>query len=206
MEFEKQNKLPEGMGKKIIEALKTNREDEIYNNSEYKIKDQNNYYTQDEYLNKNQKNWTFQKNEDRSSQEPDYKNYNYNYELNSQNYCSNNEEYREQRVNNKEAIGSSNINTLVNLVTKLPPGVTKQTGAQIIRHTMEAMGISMNKVLTNAQIAQEELEQDIRNNINVIEEYRAKIKILDQEIQQFRKKSQDLENIISLFILSDNQK
>ncbi len=70
---------------------------------------------------------------------------------------------------------------------------------------MEAMGIPMNKVLGNAQMAQEELEQSIRNNINVIEEYRAKIKNLDNEIQQFRKKAHDLEDIISLFILSEKQ-
>jgi len=55
-------------------------------------------------------------------------------------------------------------------------------------------------------MAQEELEQGIRNNIDTIEEYRSKIKVLDQEIQHFRKKAHDLENIISLFILSENKK
>lgn len=100
----------------------------------------------------------------------------------------------------------SDIDTLLNLISHLPSGVTKQTGALIIRQTMEAMGISMNNVLANAQSVQEGLENSIRNNVNVIEEYRTKIKILEQEIQKFRKKAHELEDIISLFILSEDKK
>mgnify|MGYP000610132252 CR=1 FL=1 len=99
----------------------------------------------------------------------------------------------------------SDIDTLLNLISQLPSGVTKQTGALINRQTMEAMGISMNNVLSNAQSVQEDLEHNGRNNINVIEEYRTKIKILEQEIQKFRKKSHELEDIISLFILSEDK-
>ena len=174
MEFEKQNKLSEGVGKRIIDALKTNRSHPEY------ISEFNTQY-----------------------QEPEYKEYNYN----SDEKYINHTDYREQKNGNiKDNTVSSNIDTLVELVSKLPPGVTKQTGAQIIRSTMEAAGISMNKVLANAQMVQEELEQGIKNNINVIEDYRLKIKTLDSEIQQFRKKAHDLEDIISLFILSDNKK
>lgn len=99
----------------------------------------------------------------------------------------------------------SDIDTLLNLISSLPSGVTKQTGAVIIRQTMEAMGIPMNDVLSNAQSVQEGLENSIRDNVNVIEEYRTKIKILEQEIQKFRKKAHELEDIISLFILSDDK-
>jgi len=101
---------------------------------------------------------------------------------------------------------SSDIDTLLQLISKLPSGVTKQTGALIIRQTMEAMGISMNNVLSNAQSVQEELENNIKNNVNVIEEYRNNIKKLEQEIQKYRKKAHELEDIISLFILSEDKK
>ncbi len=198
MGFERQNKLPEGVGKRIIEALKTNREAELQNEPCFEPQNQNKYI----------KNHSC-----RNYQEPEYKDYTYNYEFNSQNYSPSCEEYvapveyREQKtVNNQNSFDSSNIDTLVDLVTKLPPGVTKQTGAQIIRHTMEAMGIPINQVLTKAQMFQEELEHCIKSNINVIEEHKEKIKILEQEIQQFRKKAHDLEDIISLFILSENTK
>ena len=189
MDFERQNKLPEGVGKKIIEALKTTREKEFEDFSGFESQNQScNKYQDSEY--------------------PEYKNY--TYESNSPKIISNNEEYIVSREYNepkiKDSLGSSNIDTLVDLVTKLPPGVTKQTGAQIIRHTMEAMGIPMNQVLAKAQMAQEDLEQGIKNNINIIEEHRSKIKTLDMEIQQFRKKAHDLEDIISLFILSENNK
>lgn len=194
MDFEIQNKLPEGVGKKIIEVLKTNRERELETFSEFDSQNQNNYVESSSY---------------NSYSEPEYKDY--NYDLNSPGQSSLRDEYivapkyREQKIV-KETSGSSSIDTLIDLVTKLPPGVTKQTGAQIIRHTMEAMGIPMNQVLAKAQIAQEELEQGIKNDINIIEEHRTKIKILDNEIQQFKKKAHDLEDIISLFILSENNK
>ena len=194
MDFERQNKLPEGVGKKIIEVLKTNRERESETFSEFDSQNQNNYVENSCY---------------NSYSEPEYKDY--SYDLNSPIHSPLRDEYnvpakyREQKIV-KETSGASSIDTLIDLVTKLPPGVTKQTGAQIIRHTMEAMGIPMNQVLAKAQMAQEELEQGIKNDINIIEEHRTKIKILDNEIQQFKKKAHDLEDIISLFILSENNK
>ena len=64
----------------------------------------------------------------------------------------------------------------------------------------------MNKVARQRSIFQEELENNIRNNVNIIEEYRTNIKILEQEIQKFRKKAHELEDIISLFILSEEKR
>lgn len=119
------------------------------------------------------------------------------------------QEYPEEYVcspNAGQNAEMSDIDTLLALISRLPNGVTKQTGAIIIRQTMEAMGISMNNVLSNAQSVQEELENSVRNNINVIEEYRTKIQILEKEIQKFKKKAHELEDIISLFILSEEKK
>lgn len=101
---------------------------------------------------------------------------------------------------------ASDIDILLSLIAGLPSGVTKQTGALIIRQTMEALGISMNNMLLKAQSAQEELESNITSNVSIIEEYKNKIKILEHEIQKYRKKSHELEDIISLFILSDDKK
>jgi len=177
MESEKKNKFSEGVGKKILDALKTNNDAES-ESEEYNYQTNIYHEPSSEYEYKHE-----------------YKNYTEEYEVSI--------EAKEQSAVNKS---SSDVDILINLVTKLPPGVTKQTGAQIIRHTMEAMGISMNKVLANAQRAQEEMEQDIKNNINGIEEYKSKIKRLDEDIQNLRKKSLSLEDIISLFILSETKK
>ena len=48
----------------------------------------------------------------------------------------------------------SNVAVLKKLISQLPSGVTRQTGAQIIKQTMEALGISMKSVLQDAQAVQ----------------------------------------------------
>ena len=181
MEFEKKKGFPENVGKRIIEALKTNEEAESENfaNDNWSKPSSCSHYN-----------------------EPEFR----DYSCNSYNFQDTEEASGSYYAQDSSGVSSSNVDTLVDLVTKLPPGVTKQTGAQIIRHTMEAMGISMDKVLSNAQKAQENMNQEIKNNINEIEEHREKIKFLDQEIHLYRKKVQDLESIINLFILSENKK
>ncbi len=98
---------------------------------------------------------------------------------------------------------SSNVRTLIRLVNDLPEGVTKQTGAQIIRLTMEAMGISMEDVLTEAQSAQSEMLDAVRANIKKIEEYKTVIRRLESDIKFYQGKANELSEIIDLFILSN---
>lgn len=98
---------------------------------------------------------------------------------------------------------SSNVRTLIRLVSDLPEGVTKQTGAQIIRLTMEAMGISMEDVLTEAQSAQSEMLDAVRANIKKIEEYKTVIRKLEGDIKYYQGKANELSEIIDLFILSN---
>jgi hypothetical protein len=98
---------------------------------------------------------------------------------------------------------SGNVKTLVQLVNDLPEGVTKQTGAQIIRLTMEAMGISMETVLSDAQSAQSQLLDAVRSNIKKIEEYKTVIRKLESEIRFHQGKANELSEIIDLFILSN---
>jgi len=99
----------------------------------------------------------------------------------------------------------ANVATLMHLISQLPSGVTRQTGAQIIRQTLEAMGVSMHRVLTEAQQAQDSLSQSIKNNINTIEELINRTKILEKEVQQYRRKADELEDLVSLFILSEKE-
>lgn len=225
------NKLPEGVGKRIIESLK-NQEYEMETeagleqlgqyeeSSEYNYN--NNRENDDNELNELDNFDNFDNNEEISrSQEvnidsqPKQEQLDFNEEQETiyscapeihkkDNHSQEKQEYNSQQ--NQSSFGESDIDTLLNLINQLPSGVTKQTGAFIIRQTMEAMGISMNKVLSDAQSVQEELENNIKNNVNVIEEYRTKVKILEQEIQKYRKKAHELEDIISLFILSDDKK
>lgn len=98
---------------------------------------------------------------------------------------------------------SGNVKTLIRLVNELPEGVTKQTGAQIIRLTMEAMGISMENVLSEAQSAQSEMLDAVRANIKKIEEYKTVIRKLETDIKYYQGKANELSEIIDLFILSN---
>ena len=226
MVSENKNKIPEGVGKRIIQTLQeydfqadedsellevpeepqdsVGFEEESFEQQEYEPDEvyQETVPEQDQY----------EEEEDIVEEEVEYSSAevmqdipNYR-EIEEKSYApkaDKREHYYEQEQNNAN---SSDIDTLLNLISQLPSGVTKQTGAIIIRQTMEAMGISMNNLLTDAQSVQEDLENSIKDNVNVIEEYRNKIKILEKEIQKFRKKAHELEDIISLFILSDERK
>ena len=96
-----------------------------------------------------------------------------------------------------------NVKMLLKLVSQLPPNVTKQTGALIIRQTIEAMGIPIKTVLTEAQQIQENLGFTVREYMNNIEEYRTNIKMMEEQIQVCKKQSRQLADLINLFILSD---
>jgi hypothetical protein len=98
---------------------------------------------------------------------------------------------------------TTNVQTLIRLVNELPEGVTKQTGAQIIRLTMEAMGISMEEVLSEAQAAQSDMLDAVRANIKKIEEFKTVIRKLETDIKFYQGKANDLSEIIDLFILSN---
>ena len=86
---------------------------------------------------------------------------------------------------------------------QLPQGVTKQTGAQIIRQTMEALGISMNSVLKEAQQGQDSLTQSAKVCMTKINEYKSNIKTLEKQVQDYKKQAIALNDLISLFIMTD---
>ena len=99
----------------------------------------------------------------------------------------------------------SNVAVLKRLISTLPVGVTKQTGAQIIRQTMEAMGIPMNNVLREAQEVQEELNSSTRECMIKIQEYKTNILQLEQSVQQYQQNITQINDLVSLFLLTDKK-
>lgn len=97
-----------------------------------------------------------------------------------------------------------NVLMLVKLINQLPTGVNRQIGAQIIRQTIEAMGISMKSVLSEAQYIQEDLGNSTQDCINSIEEYKNNIKVLEQKITVYKKQAAKLGELINLFVMTIN--
>jgi len=94
----------------------------------------------------------------------------------------------------------NNIMVLKQLIGKLPSGVSKQTGAQIIKQTMEAMGTSMRSVLQEAQQVQEDINIQTRECQTSIIEHKKQINELEKQSLKLQKQYSALNDIISLFI------
>ena len=97
----------------------------------------------------------------------------------------------------------ANVAVLKRLISQLPQGVSKQTGAQIIRQTMEALGISMSTVLTEAQNFQDGLNNSVRECVSTIQEFKNNIKNLEKQVSDYQKQSAQVNDLISLFIMTD---
>jgi hypothetical protein len=94
----------------------------------------------------------------------------------------------------------SNIAVFKKLIAQLPSGVSRHTGAQIIKQTMEALGISMKSVLQDAQQVQEGLKTSARECQGTIQEYKKQILTLERQSQNYQKQYSALNDLISLFI------
>jgi len=94
----------------------------------------------------------------------------------------------------------SNIAVLKKLIAQLPSGVTRHTGAQIIRQTMEALGISMKSVLQEAQQVQDGLSSSVKECHATIQEYKRQILLHEKQAQNHQKQYAALNELISLFI------
>ena len=110
-----------------------------------------------------------------------------------------------QKAEAVDASGSNfempnNIAVLKKLISQLPSGVTRHTGAQIIKQTMEALGISMKSVLTEAQQVQESLKVSAKECQTTIQEYKKQIVALEKQSQTYQKQYGALNDLISLFI------
>lgn len=94
----------------------------------------------------------------------------------------------------------ANVAVLKQLIAKLPAGVSKQTGALIIKQTMEALGISMGSVLQEAKQVQEALTMNVAECQNNVVEYRKQISVLEAKAQNYQKQALIMNDIINLFI------
>ena len=99
----------------------------------------------------------------------------------------------------------NNINVLKRLISQLPTGVPRQTGAQIIRQTIEALGIPMKTVLQDAQRVRDCLNSSIKDCNFTIQEYKSNIRTLEKQATSYQKQLNKLNDIISLFVYGDKK-
>lgn len=106
-------------------------------------------------------------------------------------------------VSSDNYVLSENVTKLIHLVNSLPPDVSKQTGAIIIKQTMEAMGISMKDLMIEAKQVQENINTNIRSCMSDIEEAKASIKNLESQIGDYKNLSTELNDLVGLFIVTE---
>ena len=94
----------------------------------------------------------------------------------------------------------ANVAVLKQLISQLPSGVSRQAGALVIKQTMEALGISMKTVLNEAQQLQETINLSARECQNNILECKKQINSLETQVHKYQKQSSSLNEIISLFV------
>ena len=99
----------------------------------------------------------------------------------------------------------NNINVLKRLISQLPTGVPRQTGAQIIRQTIEALGIPMKTVLQDAQRVRDCLNSSIKDCNYTIQEYKSNIKTLEKQAASYQKQLNKLNDIIGLFVYGERK-
>ncbi len=230
------NQLPEGVGKKIVEALKrqaeaditpvdaaetslsndiplTNIQDvpelETEEVQESTVNNDNFIVEEDTLTNSSENIYEEKKEEVISSNIMDSPLFTAAEETSSQEYTPmiKQEEDKQSSViaaNGKVNI-PQNVQILKNLIGSLPVGVTKQTGAQIIRQTLDAMGLPMNNVLKEAQEVQEELNSSTRECMVKIQEHKTHILQLEQSVQEYQKNVTQINDLVSLFLLTDKK-
>ena len=196
-----ENELPKNMGKKIVDALKQqdfdatselNSENSIDNftdNDELSLDslDDNNDVDAFDFGSSKEYQPVFSVNEEEVAPNPDLK-------LS----IENDEDIEEFEMPN-------NINVLKRLISQLPTGVPRQTGAQIIRQTIEALGIPMKTVLQDAQRVRDCLNSSIKDCNYTIQEYKSNIRTLEKQAASYQKQLNKLNDIIGLFVFSEKK-
>lgn len=192
------NRIIDGVGKKIVDALKHQSELEIQNVVETSnIKPEAERIDGVEYTTQS---------DDFSIQEDEFSDINSSNVVN--NYSSPITFNPQPSFKETETFAAdldeldmpTNVAVLKQLISQLPAGVSKQTGAQIIKQTMEALGISMKSVLQEAQQLQENLNNKSRECQASVVEYKKQITVLERQSQKLQRQSSSLNDIISLFV------
>ena len=176
--MDRQTKLPEFVGKKIVEALKQDENSQSTSESAFVPSFSQKPVEQDTIY---EKRIDLRATAAATSQ-PDFR--------------------QDDKIEITDLELPDNVMMLVKLINQLPTGVNRQIGAQIIRQTIEAMGISMKSVLAEAQYIQEDLGNSTQDCQNTIEEYKNNIKILEQKINTYKKQASKLGELINLFVMT----
>ena len=207
------NKMTEGVGKKIVEALKQQSDNiDIIPVAEESANDiMSDIQTMEESANQVEEETVSSKTsfEEVNS---NLSSFNFNTALNNNvdaafgntmmNFKQPAQEMNLSAVEEMEL--PPNVAVLRQLITKIPTGVSKQTGAIIIKQTMEALGISMTNVLQEAQQVQENLTQSVRECQTNVLEYKKQINVLETQAQKYQRQFAAINDIISLFIQTNN--
>lgn len=209
------NRITEGVGKKIVEALKKQSDIEIQNVVENPIPVIEDTQTT---IENSEIEFTTEKDENTESQQEQENHIEYEQSENiepdddysNQNLVSFSQPSiltpppimdKDNFANDLEGFEiPNNVAVLKQLINQLPAGVSKQTGAQIIKQTMEALGISMKSVLQEAQQVQESLNNSARECQTSIMEYKKQINMLEKQSHKLQRQYAALNDIISLFI------
>ena len=198
-----ENELPKNMGKKIVDALKQqdfdsvdeldneNSIDDLTDSDEISLDSLEDTPDVDsfDFSSNSSKEYTpvFSVNEEEIAPNPEMK-------LS----IENEEDIEEFEMPN-------NINVLKRLIAQLPTGVPRQTGAQIIRQTIEALGIPMKTVLQDAQRVRDCLNSSIKDCNYTVQEYKSNIRTLEKQAASYQKQLNKLNDIIGLFVYSEKK-
>ena len=194
--------LPKNMGKKIVDALKQQDfEDatELDNENSIENFSENDDISLDEL--------SSSANDDAFDFGASAKDYQPVFSVNEEEFATNPD--LKLSIENEEDVEEfempNNINVLKRLISQLPTGVPRQTGAQIIRQTIEALGIPMKTVLQDAQRVRDCLNSSIKDCNYTIQEYKSNIRTLEKQAASYQKQLNKLNDIISLFVYSDKR-
>ncbi|MBR5303293.1 MAG: hypothetical protein IKU37_00520 [Candidatus Gastranaerophilales bacterium] len=197
-----ENELPKNMGKKIVDALKQ---------QDFDATDElNNETSIEEFV--DSEDISLDSLEDVSENDAfdfgnNSKEYTPVFSVNEEEIMSNPE--MKLSIENDEDIEEfempNNINVLKRLISQLPTGVPRQTGAQIIRQTIEALGIPMKTVLQDAQRVRDCLNSSIKDCNYTIQEYKSNIRTLEKQAASYQKQLNKLNDIIGLFVFSEKK-
>lgn len=197
------DKISDNVGKKIVEALKMQNQDNE-SVSDYSVENSDSYnYDDADVVNDN----SYASSESVSAEGA-------NFSTNDGGFFNSESDIDsafQNSINQNLGIKSSfvpaqvdfelpnNVAILNRLIAKLPVGVSKQTGAMIISQTMEALGISMDSVIKEAKEVQNSLTDSARECQRTIIEYRKQISELELKSQQYQKQAVTMNDVINLF-------
>ncbi len=168
-----ESELPKNMGKKIVDALKQHDFEE---STDLNLDGSSDFGNADDYsleeFDKDSKDSSFSLDDNSNEYQPVFS---INEEKTSEASDS-----MKLSIDNDEDVEEfempNNINVLKRLISQLPTGVPRQTGAQIIRQTIEALGIPMKTVLQDAQRVRDCLNSSIKDCNYTIQEYKNNIR------------------------------